>query len=818
MYNDTKIETDNPILDTIVYYGKKLMMGCILKDEEEAGKYESLDSARTSSMYILCMRGMASYNMFNYSKEQLKEVGINTNVEYTSPWEIPEEYHQALLKIAVRDFIANYEETNDYYRKFSGLPPMDEEGIKINKKIIGVNTNKYLHTMSLEELNLLEALGELDECRKLYPDKEYLKYLGSNRIDPYNIRTLPKFGVIYLPSVEEDIRSRYMEKLEKNRAYALTCMYSDAMRYGNDYYDKFIMLFIKLQSFVDLVMDIPDMINRKDVFDLLSVKYLLESNGITYFEEIPLKFQKAMLKNLNKLLTFKSTTKNMIDICSLFGFDNVKLFKYYLLRDRSVDKNGELKFDKTTELNIETGEYEEVEDYVNNFELKFLKVPISEIADNYIRNEDNYIPYEDMTRDDKLWTGGRDADDVYKEIIQKEFNIERSKYLSIDVVYEMDKLSFELSYFFNIIFDDVYLEENLYLNIYKISNNAIKLKDAIMYLYLLGYEQSGLEDNIIFDSPSKILSVQGFNFQVDLTKLAKYLMDHHVTLDDLGLENFTIPTNQIMTYNQLIQVYINNKKAYDHIVKMMATADDADIYHIYKDIYEALMITNISDKIFMLPTGEPAKTYTEYFIYNNIDIYKHISNIRLLDKAERENAIADTIIQILSSLEDYIDTKEFNFLFMNLPIAGNIIKQYIYKVINFFKSFRVQLDKINSIYRFDDDLENRITCIDTMRMTVKFPLITNADEIEVMMNIDEITKFDDNYLRDEIEIGWGLDFEDPEDSVGIQKDGIGYITSYLETDDFMTFMYSIDTKINNKITLNDKYIPEDMIHISVVNS
>ena len=27
----------------------------------------------------------------------------------------------------------------------------------------------------------------------------------------------------------------------------------------------------------------------------------------------------------------------MIDICSLFGFDDVKVFGYYLMKDRSID-------------------------------------------------------------------------------------------------------------------------------------------------------------------------------------------------------------------------------------------------------------------------------------------------------------------------------------------------------------------------------------------------------------------------------------------------------------------------------------------------
>ena len=815
-YDFTKIETDYPILDTIVDNGKKLMFGCILKDEEEAGKYETLDSARSSNMYILCMRNMAQYSMFNYTKDQLNEVGIKTENELTDYWEIPKEYHEKLLKLAVRDYIANYEEQNNYYRTFAGLPNIGEKGIKITETISGVNKTKYLHEMTTTELNLLEGNGILDKYRELYPDKKYLNYLGTNKQDPYRTRTLPKFGIIDIPNISiTDIKTRYKEKIEKNRAYALTCMYSDAMKYENDYYDKFIMMFIKIQSFIDLVMDIPDMIIRKDIFDLRSIQYMLESNGIEYYEEIPLKFQQAMLKNLNKLLTFKSTTKNMIDICSLFGFDNVELFKYYLLKDRRKDKNGNLLFNTVIETNPNTGNDEEVEDYVNNFELKFLKVPIDGIADNYIRKEDNYISYEDMTKHDDLWTAGQKPEDVYREIVEKEFNIERSKYLSIDVVYEMDKLTFEMCYFFNIIFDDVYLEENLHLKIYKISNNPIKLKDAIIYLYLLGYEQYGLEDNIIFDSPTKILSVQGFNFQVDLNELSKYLFENHVSMEDLGITDFTIPDGQILTHNQLVQIYLNNRNVYDHIIKQMRNADNAEVYHIYEHIYEALMITKISDKVFQLPNGEIPRTYTEYLLNYNYDIYQHITYIRKLDKAERDNALADTLIEILSALEDYIDTSEFTFLFMNLPIAGEIIKGYIYKVINFFKSYRVQLDRINTVYKFDDSVENWIKCIDTKHITAIFDLKTFTEFDETMLSWMLYKAEDKIPMDDYVDIAWSKDLSDPKE-VFIPKEELD-IKVDLELDDFITFMYKTKTYTIVHNTFHERYELEDLIDISYVD-
>ena len=52
------------------------------------------------------------------------------------------------------------------------------------------------------------------------------------------------------------------------------------------------------------------------------------------------------VSNINRLIKFKSTDQNIVDICSLFGFKSLKLFKYYILKDRTC-KNGEYSYSKT---------------------------------------------------------------------------------------------------------------------------------------------------------------------------------------------------------------------------------------------------------------------------------------------------------------------------------------------------------------------------------------------------------------------------------------------------------------------------------------
>lgn len=732
--NISKKQTNIPLLDNVIYYAKLLTFNSILKDEEQAIKHETIHSIKRSDLYIICKDDIADFNMFeSFTIEQLKQVGLDDEKYVENKHLIPVDKRPALVKIAIQDTIDNYEELNNYYRMLSGLPDLEDKGIYID--YIDNIPPKYVHEMTYDELLIFENSGYLDIVKDQNPDKKYLNFLGTKKIDSYFARKTNKFGILYYPNIDiPEVITRFIDIFEKNRIYTLKCIYNDAFKMSSDYYDNFIMIFIKVQTIVDMIANIPDYVIKRDLFDITSIKHMFESHGIEFFEEIPIKYQIAMLKNMNTLVKFKSTTKNMIDIFSIFGFNNIEIFKYYLLKDRSVDTNGNYIF-ATKFIEDEDGNVVEVDDNEKNFSLKFVKVPIEEDLDSYIRDTKNHVPYDDITESDPYWIGDKTADQVKKEILDYEFNYLRSKYISIDTVYDMDLLTFEMSYFFNMIFDNVNLENNLNLSIKSIDlERKFKLNHIIFYLYTLTYEQSNIVDSI-FNTTTKVMHVKGFNFEADLTALSNYIYSKGFTMQELGID-FEIPNKSFLTINQLVNVFLKNKKCYDHVVKQLLNADNKYIYDIYKYIYDALMITTINDKLFELSDGRIAKTYTEYFAEYEPKIYEHLQSIRKLEGKEKENKITETITSIVYALEDYVDTNEFKFLFTNLPsVSSDIVRTYMFKVINFFKSYKIELTNINNIYKFDDKLENKILVLDKLNFNKSF---SKKD----LLNIREKTYFD----------------------------------------------------------------------------
>ena len=465
------------------------------------------------------------------------------------------------------------------------------------------------------------------------------------------------------------------------------------------------MVLITLQTMLDMFAEVPDYIIKGELFDIRTIQIMFESHGVDFYSDIPFKYQASMLRNINRLIKYKSTTKNIVDICSLFGFDNIYTFKYYLLKIRRKDQLGGYVFEYDEDGN---------EDLEQMYDLKFLKVPIDDIADNYLQDTSKYVDYDSVTTGDPYWDGDLDHDYIKHLILDHEYNYVRSKYLSIDTVYSMSDLSFQLCYFYNLIFNDDKLEEYLTVSVpYIDTRRNFKLLDLFCYLFALGYEVNGIKDKII-DTQGKILSIKGFNFKVNMSELNNHIIEKGFTMEELGVSDFQIPKDQILTYKQLIYIFTKNKEIYNHVVDQMIHADNYKIYSIYKEIYEAFFIMELNNTIFKKSDGEIATTYTEFIEDRDAILYESLVNTKKIKNSDTKIERINNIISMATyALEEYIYSDELNHVFNILPtISSEAVKYYIYEMINFFKSFKVEILSINTIYKFDDKLENRIKMID----------------------------------------------------------------------------------------------------------
>ena len=1307
-----RVYSDNPFVDELVYYTKFLAVNCILKNKDLADNAETISSVKKSDLYITCIENRAIFELFDTIPIEILKVSTvdqtRLNDYLASKDNIPVNKRDEITKLMVEHTISNYEEENNYYRMIIGLPNYGKPGLYVPEDLqdpaYKIDYSKYIHEMSAEDISVLDSTGVLEEMLVRNPDDYYIKCIPFH-IELYTARISLEFQILFIPSIENnEIAEKFQRKFELNRDFTLKTVYSTAFKFGSDYYDSFISILMIVQTMTDMIVEVQEHILNREIFDKRCIKYIFDSYGVPFYDEIPTKYQIRMMKNLNTILKYKSTSKCMIDICSLFGFDDIEVFKYYILRDRNIDpetkeyifeynkrtevvskedvyvekeaqiitpdtqkiylnfpiddflingnkimikldedyvpdtkyvisgneltftdisilqgktslyvdyiyiqnggvntsglekyqitienrlvncpigttsveipfpfqnyiekqgvflvaigtlflsdqrysidyttntltmntpmtetkdlnfiflypkdieleckivnvvatqtrqsgfiipepfdnyvasgnkfyitagetyidekryivvnksltflkgedyiskdrtltfhflynkyqpvdiitkvdvyytteptqsvfnikfpfagylENGNkmfvkirdvdvsnrkynvignrleitddslfinaggaltitfvypnnaivgnvskstliqvdedkqlefkipfpfkkflergnsmlfiingliinekryiIKDDTLTLLNVKEAPYikdevmfaflynqensntvvseqiatkaqeenqkvfvipypfydynntkngffviigsvlipdtlytisgdkivfddsviveegrevvflfiyhtvfkenskyvsigaetigigadqkiripvpyedyfddgfgvvvkvggividptkydiidnelvfhfiDEVlsisnrvtfmfyysitetrevleENYSKNYALKFLKVPVGDNFDRYIRNDRYIMSYDTIVSRDEYWNGEQDHNEVKASILEKEFNYELSKFVSIDSVIESSRIAFDIPHFFNIFFDSSRLEDRLLVNVpYLDSTRKFKLNDIFVFLFALNFSFNDIEDDIL-NTTSKILSVKGFNFKADLGALKTYLAGKNYTFADLGIETFKVPRTPFLSFNQLKTIFTENKKVYQHVVSEMINAKDKYIYDIYKKIYDSLMITEYTNDYYKLPSGEVAKTYTEFLEFRDPLLASKLKTIKAVtDATQRKEDIVNTITNVVYSLDEVLSMKEYDFVYNNLPgISVDYIKKYIQKVISYFHSYTVQLLDITTILRLNDKLDNTIKVIESVALAI----------------------------------------------------------------------------------------------------
>lgn len=640
---NNKVFTENPLLDEIIYNTRQIIYGgIVIKDSDLADNCETLESVKNGDLLVNINNGNIHFSNFHYDTDILSKYYTNTSDIYKYADNnnlIPPEDHKPLLTIAVNQFINTYVEYNNYYRRLHGEPSYDSKnkylGIIIDTRAIDINIpttsdNLYLYMPTVPDdekqyykpihtldMNLKNILYESGTCYNITQDSNllenwgivkddvlYLLHIGDREIDYASARIANKFELLYCPPCSsEEVKNRFKEVYEANRLYLLYTMYSEAYKHRSYYYDNFMMIFLTIQTVIDLIIELPEYIIRRDVFDTRTCKYIFESNGVKYFDDIPLKYQIALVKNLNKLIKFKSTDKCIVDIISIFGINNIEVFKYYIMKDRYLNKPNDLDYyNNKKEEHDYFGNTNQVENNDTNYDLKFIKVPLLKPYDDYIRSDTNIYTYDSLTEDDRYWIGDKERDVVKKDIKNLDFTILRSKYYSIEAVIDLTKRNFMMTYFMNILMYNNVDKSALLVNLPNISNvKKFDIVNIIITLFSLSYIYYGVED-VILDSRAKAAQILGFNFEADLSKISNWLHENHLglTLKDLHVDTFKTTNGKITSFNELEDIFFTNKDCYDHVVSLLNNPPSKEIYDAYKFIYKSMMTMNRNMECFLL--------------------------------------------------------------------------------------------------------------------------------------------------------------------------------------------------------------------------
>lgn len=434
------------------------------------------------------------------------------------------------------------------------LDPADNQAWEIYRDVSEIGES------SRRNVNILDIMKQ----DYTGPDFKYLYHLREKAIDPYTARTAPDFSLLYCPkptlkfgatNTEFPIYYKFLRYFDRNREYTITTIYSDAYAIGSEHYEDVLIIFLLIQTMIDLIAEVQEYIINKDIFDSRTIRYLFESYGIEYYKEIPMNYQIKLIKNINEILKYKSTNRNIMDIKNLFGRDDIEIYTYWILKLKKKDR---ANFKYYTEEDVGTSfiypgsthlvteDMVGLEKYYENYDLAFLRVPIEDQnADKYIENASLRRSYDTITREDPFWDGlsrdeimsetERDNYHMRKtnEILTQDFSCERTKYICVDSAIDSTKYLYQTMYFMNMIFDamtnsgDVLrATDALLLNIDSfISPNQVRLNDLLALMIALSYLYNGVEADNVASSMEANMTINGFDFSQDWSQVYDRIID-----------------------------------------------------------------------------------------------------------------------------------------------------------------------------------------------------------------------------------------------------------------------------------------------------
>lgn len=658
--------------------------------------YESKDYITEVEHYILSRQGRLVFSVIDrFDEEVLRSLGFRNEeivVYSNNKFAIPEEMRDKCVERQSEWNIKNYVEHNNYYRMLNGLPNIEdtEDDFFYNIEYPTIcDANIPLHELDSSKLYQLEAKGLIAKLIKENPDKGYLKYLTEKKIDVYNARNSDPFSLLWIAdSSYETLVNDFVDTYKDCRYMIVSVFYQKTMTSSNTEYVGFIGLMILWYTIMQMQVKFLDTDITRDFYDEDSLRCVYDSYGVPFFSKIPMEYHKRIVKNINILLSHKGSTKVFYDLFDIFDFDGMSIFEYYMMKVHRFE-NGKPVFVKK-----EDGSY----NYQEMFNVILAKVRLYDDPFNEMRDKRNQLSYESITRNDLYWINDKD---LITKIYEEEYNYMESKYLGIQTTFNLMKILYETTYYIKLILDnrDMLSGTTVYNNS---THSNVNLFDLVIYTCAIITKKYGYSGNIP-NNLHEIGKVMGFNFQQDLT-----ILKNNITKDDyLKNDPTLLDLLDNMVVNSLAsvkRVYSNLTELREYLSRKMAETDDVNTYWAYYELFNTIMYSEYVGDTFTKNNGKQAATFAELLEDINPDLYVKYNSMEEVDDEEITNSLylLKTSCNKLKRIQ-YADS-----------INIDTVMEYLFKLLDFFKSAKADLTGYKIIYSLISSIDNITKFMDQM--------------------------------------------------------------------------------------------------------
>jgi len=582
------------------------------------------------------------------------------------------------------------------------------ETVKTSKKAYDFLDAFYLNKVFPNEHVRQEILNSYIE-----QNKYYLDLYNDEGVDVAYARisrdyAILKYSPIYLDERETAL---FLELYHSTLTYFFKVLYTPAFK-AHEFNREFItlmILFITMERYITSKMRFALDV---DFFNQDQLENMFATFGLPVFRDLPLKYQRRLLKNINGLLMNKGTNKAIINIVNLFGFENIQLMKFYLVKMFNPGSDHKINWADP--------------------DLKFAKVPIeNENVEEYLPKASLY-DFEGITSGDPFWHASK------AEIINHSFNYLETKYLGLEVNVSMLEHVMQLSYFVNMLrhLEEKCKNESQFtgkLDLLTIFNteyslSPIRIHDIVIALQFLILKLHRFVDYINYE-PSSVKSVYGYNFE----DIEEYAVNGSNFKKVENFDRFSnVFTDEKISKDSFVDTFLNNREYREAFENVMIETKNYKQFKEMRNLWKLKFTVEYSRGIF-----DGYEKYSDIIKENNLEFYNKLQAPESLEEEDRMRFYNNHINLLTGILDNYLDSDQMDFFLKSSIFTYETIKRYISDLIRIFKSYTIDLKDINILYLSDSRLFNTVKIFEESYWKIE---VSYADFIEYRESVKKTTE------------------------------------------------------------------------------
>lgn len=721
-------------------------------------------------------------------------------------------YGRPAYKINEDQYEIIYEEPNNYYRMLNGLPNVGDTDYVYNTDRRW-DTTTPVHLLPYADRLQLESAGIVDELLEKYPSKEYLRHIGKKCIDPFNARIADRFEILYKNEVSSDVLNEdFTEVYNSSRQLVLSVYYNISFQKINSLYDSFLamsILFMTLQTMQCRYLQVDV---TRDFYDLESLKLIYDSYGVPFYNEIPLDYHRKIVKNINKLISYKGSSQVFMDLFDIFDIGSIDIYSYFLKKTHLFDSEGNPIFNIKKDLDG-NDMYDETGNPIldpSSFEIKFSKVKIYDDPALSISDSINDVDYSFITENDPYWIEDQELAD---KLASEDFNYLESKYIGVQMVFDLMKITCENAHIFRMIADNKEIIEQLEFRWTDIGLTC-SVYDAFIYLATLYCRHFGYEGVINTKLPA-VMNTLGYNFHQSIAQVRSSLISNEylvkneklmILLSEVSITNLDSLTT---TYDAIMEIQ-------DVLIDGYTNAKSVEEFNAYRELYNSLMTSKELESVYTNPlTGKLYETFADVLSGSSPEL---MQRYLLLNDSD----ISGEIELVTSQLQVVIPS--LKFLSLSAGMGSSAMIDSLFRILNFFKSAKAELVGSNISYMISMRGINFLKLLD--KLILYTTSVSRISDNQIFCDLVKLVKLSLQHKSDTIRL---LDEYDNSATQIYLKDYInqltGEIVSITQIIDtifsteswYIDFLHEITaaTKLTSTMTLSDIANPE-LIHLEIL--